>query len=103
MAIPTSQLGPGDVTVTNEATNIESIVEIGPTFQPQGGTVIQCTTGGTFVVSAGQFAFAITTSTLTSNCVINFAPNAATGYYLIDVSGSAGSCTFTGNISGHKR
>ena len=85
----TSQLGPGDVTVTNGATNIESIVTIGPTFQPQGGTVIQCTTGGTFVVSAGQFAFAITTSTLTSNCVINFAPNAATGYYLIDVSGVA--------------
>lgn len=92
----TSQLGPGDVTVTNGVTNIESIVTIGPTFQPQGGTVLQCTTGGTFVVSAGQFTFAITTSTLTSNCVINFAPNAATGYYLIDVSGVAfGSSAFS--------
>ena len=92
----TSQLGPGDVTVTNGVTNIESIVTIGPTFQPQGGTVLQCTTGGTFVVSAGQFTFAITTSTLTSNCVINFAPNAATGDSLLDVSGVAfGSSAFS--------
>ena len=45
-------LGTNGVTVASGVTTIGAgpIVTIGPTFQPGGGIVIPCTTGGTFTV-----------------------------------------------------
>jgi hypothetical protein len=81
-------------------------------FQPQFRSPIACGTGGTFVLPTQSFGIVVTTGTLTSNCVLNFSPNASDGYYLVDLSGATvgaafglefenGTATYTATTANH--
>jgi hypothetical protein len=66
-------------------------------FMPNGtngGLGHGCGTGNTFTMPANIFGFKVTTGTLTSNCVLNFATNCSNGMYLIDLSGATPGATF---------
>jgi len=53
-------------------------------------TAIACGTGGTQTISAAQAltpGLTVTTGTLSSPCVLDFSTNAATGWFVVDVTG----------------
>jgi hypothetical protein len=77
--------------------SVNPILDIVPTFQPQtnaGSTVYACGTGGTQVLDGAEFGVIVTTGTLSSNCVLNFATNDSTGFFVIDMSGVTLNATF---------
>jgi hypothetical protein len=63
-------------------------------FQPNNSGTISCGTGGTHAIPTNTFSFVVTTGTLSSNCVLNFATNASSGLYFVDLSGATPGATF---------
>lgn len=78
--------------------NIGNFLAVGPTFRPNsshtGVSGIVCAAGGTFAVQPVSFGISVTTTTLTSNCVINFATSASNGLFILDMSGATVGSTF---------
>ncbi len=66
-------------------------VGFGPVVNPN---TLACGTGGTQVVAANTFGVVVTTGTLTSNCILDFATNAYSGLYLVDLSGATPGASF---------
>jgi hypothetical protein len=69
-------------------------LQLGPNFSPKVDSTYACGTGGTEVIGANAFGVVVTTGTLTSNCVLNFATNDPTGIFYVDMSGVTLNATF---------
>jgi hypothetical protein len=82
-----------DVALLSGATTIMMVQPTGFVPGSAMGTII-CGTGGTQVIPANSFAGGVTTGTLSSPCLLNFATNASSGYYLLDMTGVTLDATF---------
>lgn len=82
------------VALSVDGQTIISAQESGLTIGMGVGGPIACGTGGTHVIPVQTVGIVVTTGTLASNCVLNFATNASTGYYAVDLSGATLGATF---------